>query len=133
MSMLETLPHLSSHGAKVFLVLVSQLDKSQKAPLARVPMAVLSHYAALSPRACSRAIRELKDLQLLRVLPHGYHKPPVYLLLLSPDARKSNSNCSPPQATAMPPGPASVGLFHRESLNDTLPTGPNLTLRATAS
>ena len=88
------LPQLSPIAAKVYFVLLSTGDTQKRPPTTQISLPKLSTLAGLAPRTCSRALHQLKSLQLIHARPHPHHAPPIYFLI-------------PPQAL-QPPKPPST-------------------------
>ena len=101
------LPQLSPNSAKIYLILLSLLDPRRRDPLVIAPMLRLIQLSDLSARTCSRALRQLRDLQLIRRLRRRYHAPNVYLLLPYPSAAMAHP---PKEATVPSQSPTEAAL-----------------------
>lgn len=97
--MFSHLTALHPNSAKVYLILLSLLDPSKDVPLVRLPIPQLAGLSDLSPRACSRAIKQLTDLRLLANASRGRWSPRSYLILPPPSPSPDHP---PTQADDLP-------------------------------
>ena len=100
------LAQISSHACKVYLALHAHLDPRAPAPVVTLPMNDLTRITGFSSRTCADALRELRQLHLLRRLPFAYHQSRSYQFLPLPPTTEP-----PPVAThATDPQPVATLL-----------------------
>ena len=78
------LAQISSNSCKVYLALHAHLDPRAPAPVVTLPMNDLTRITGFSSRTCADALRELRQLHLLRRLPFAYHQSRSYQFLPLP-------------------------------------------------
>jgi hypothetical protein len=99
---LHILPQVSPTAAKLYLVLLANLDPQNPYPLCRANITTLARLSALSVRTCWTGLRELTGLRLLQRLPRKYHQPNAYLLLPGRDPSTMQPTAQFTAPTAQP-------------------------------
>jgi len=103
----QTITQLSPNAAKLYLLFISLCNPAD--PMTRISRPRLAQLAAFSIRTCSKALVELRKLELIVCTPRRYHQAAGYMLIVPRATQVQNpAPVNPPQVQPAAPVPAQV-------------------------